>query len=103
MAAAMRVGAEKYQPYNWRSPDRKVQVVTYLDAALRHIFAFLDGEECSNDTNPPVSHLGHAMASLAVVMDAIEGGFSVDDRPTAGKFASVLETMNTQLKTKEAK
>jgi len=80
MAMAFKDGAKKYGPYNWR--DNKVIMSIYLDACQRHLDDFLDGEEVAEDSN--VSHLGHAMACLAIILDAQENGMVVDDRPTVG-------------------
>jgi len=53
-------GAEKYDAENWRKvPDLQNR---YTSAALRHIFAHIDGEE--NDEETSLSHLAHAMCCL---------------------------------------
>lgn len=85
MAEAMQVGADKYGPFNWR--DQPVQVRTYVEAALRHLYAFLDGQEAAEDTK--VSHLAHAMAGLAILNDAIELG-AIDDNRSKGPAAGLL-------------
>ena len=86
-AVAFRDGAKKYGPYNWRS--KKVSAVIYIDAALRHIQAYLDGEDNAFDSGLP--HLAHAKATLGVVIDALETGNLVDDRPPKGAAARLLE------------
>ena len=53
-------GAAKYDPENWKKvPDLQNR---YTSAALRHIFAHMDGEELDPETN--LSHLAHAMCCL---------------------------------------
>ena len=53
-------GAEKYDAENWRKvPDLQNR---YTSAALRHIFAHIDGE--SDDEETGLSHLAHAMCCL---------------------------------------
>ena len=53
-------GAAKYDPENWKKvPDLQNR---YTSAALRHIFAHMDGEELDPETK--LSHLAHAMCCL---------------------------------------
>ena len=53
-------GAEKYDAENWRKvPDLQNR---YTSAALRHIFAHIDGELDDQETG--LSHLAHAMCCL---------------------------------------
>jgi len=43
-----------------------------------------------------VHHLGHALACLAILLDAQEAGMLGDDRPlqNAGEFCRVLKRLN---------
>ena len=84
---AMWDGAKKYEPYNWR--DNKVVAMIYIDACMRHIMAWVDGEENAQDSGVP--HLGHALACLGILADAKETGNLVDNRPTAGVAAELLK------------
>lgn len=86
-ALAMANGADKYGPYNWR--EKKVQLMIYLEAAQRHILSYQDGEECAKDSGVP--HLGHAIACLLIIIDALETGNLVDNRPKAGPMAELIE------------
>lgn len=86
---AMRNGAEKYGPYNWRTKTVSAQV--YVDAVYRHVMAWFDGERNAPDSG--IHHLGHARASLGILLDAEEQGTLVDDRPTPGKASEVLERL----------
>lgn len=86
-ALAMQDGANKYGPYNWRA--KKVSASVYIDACLRHILDWVDGEEFSSDANVP--HLGHALACLGIIVDALETGNLVDDRPTSGSASKLIE------------
>lgn len=83
---AMRDGAEKYGPYNWR--DKKVRMTIYLDAIERHVLALRDGEDNAQDSKLP--HLAHIIACGAILADAVEGGFLQDDRPIKGPASAVL-------------
>lgn len=88
-ALAMEDGARKYGPYNWR--DNKVIVRIYIDAALRHLLAYLDGEECAPDSKKP--HLAHALASIGIIVDAYETGNLVDNRPKPGCAARLISDL----------
>jgi hypothetical protein len=82
----MANGAEKYGAYNWR--EHSVILSIYLEATLRHIYAYMDGEERAADSG--VKHLAHAAACLAIIFDAESLGKLVDDRPLPGAAASLL-------------
>lgn len=62
-ASVMMHGAKKYAVNNWRKlrPSRR-----YADAALRHLFAVIGGEEKDNETN--LLHLSHAMCCVVFLM-----------------------------------
>lgn len=85
MSAALADGARKYGPFNWRSTEVKASI--YISAIRRHLDAWVDGEDRSSDAN--VHHFGHAMAGLAILLDAMECGTLVDDRPAKGKAGDV--------------
>ena len=87
-ALAMRDGAAKYGPMNWR--EKGVKASIYVDACLRHVMLWMDREECASDSGVP--HLGHAKACLGILADAIEAGSLIDDRPAfPGAAAALLE------------
>ena len=88
-ALAMEDGARKYGKANWRS--KQVRASIYVAAALRHLYSWHDGEECAKDSGKP--HLAHALACLGILVDAIETGNLVDDRPTAGTAAQLIEKL----------
>jgi hypothetical protein len=54
----LEYGAKKYDDNNWK----KVESHRYDDAALRHILAYLSGEELDKETSE--SHLSHAITCL---------------------------------------
>ena len=99
-AAAMMDGAfrarpglpDGYGPYNWR--EKKVLATIYISAVSRHLLAWLDGEELADDSG--VHHLGHARASLGILLDAMESGNLVDDRPKAGPAAQIITRLTAQ-------
>ena len=86
-ALAFRDGATKYGPANWRVDP--VTASTYTDAAFRHLLDYWDGEDRASDSG--VLHLAHAMACLAILIDAQEQGTLKDDRPTKGSTPRVIE------------
>lgn len=92
MAMAFADGAAKYGAYNWR--EHSVSASIYLSAAERHMDAWRDGEEIAPDSL--VHHLGHVMACMAILVDAIECGKLVDDRPAPGPAASVLDRLKRE-------
>lgn len=85
-AHAMMDGAEKYGAYNWRA--KKVVASIYVDAALRHITAWFEGEENAKDSG--VHHLGHAIACCAILLDGQETGNLIDDRPVTDENRAAL-------------
>src|SRR6267378_1954560 len=95
-AHAMMNGASKYGPYNWR--DKKVVAAIYIDAALRHLLSWFEGEEIAQDSG--VHHLGHAMACAAILLDAQSMGNLLDDRPGRGHFTETLQQLNDTIKTR---
>jgi hypothetical protein len=95
-AHAMMNGASKYGPYNWR--DKKVVAGIYIDAAIRHLLSWFEGEEIAEDSG--VHHLGHAMACAAILLDAIATGNLLDDRPGKGQFIETLNKLNDTIKSR---
>lgn len=89
-ALCMQDGAEKYGPYNWREPDKKIGYMTYISAMQRHILQFMDGEDCAKDSGH--SHLGHIISGCMVLLDAIECDNAIDDRPVKGESANLIDS-----------
>jgi hypothetical protein len=98
LAHAMMDGARKYSSFNWRS--KKVRASIYLDALERHVMLWKEGEEQAEDSG--VHHLGHAMACLAIILDALETGNLVDDRPPKGEGCiKLMKTLNSLIAEKK--
>lgn len=97
-AMALRDGAAKYGPYNWRA--NKVQASIYIDAFNRHVMAWLDGEDFARDSG--VHHLAHAKACLGIILDAEANGSLVDDRPQTGATSKVLQELTDFIKHRKA-
>ena len=85
-AGVFELGAKKYGPFNWRIT--KVEAMTYANAAMRHIMSWLDGED--TDPESAKSHLGHAVASLGIILDALHTNNLIDNRPPTGATARLI-------------
>ena len=70
------LGAKKYGAFNWR--DTGVYSSTYVNAILRHLNAWRDGEDF--DPESGISHIAHIACSCNILMDADYCGKLVDDR-----------------------
>lgn len=98
VALAMMNGALKYGPYNWREPGKPVTYMAYINAIDRHNKCFLDGENEASDSL--VHHLAHIASTAMVLLDAIENGVAIDNRPVRGKTAEVIDRLQHLYKTK---
>jgi hypothetical protein len=88
-ARAIAEGAAKYGAFNWRKSE-PLKMTTYLGGMLRHLMAFLDGEEIDPESSTGKTHLEGLAASLAILLDARALGNLVDDRAPAGPVADLL-------------
>jgi hypothetical protein len=86
LGLTMKDGADKYGAFNWR--EHPVRSGIYVDAAIRHIMAWQDGEEKAGDSGR--HHLGHAMACMAILLDAQESGNLIDER-VPGPAAELID------------
>lgn len=78
-------GALKYGRTNWRHAGVRASI--YYDAARRHLAAWFEGEDI--DPQSGVPHLGHALACIAILVDAKEAGKLNDDRAYPGGYAGL--------------
>lgn len=89
---APRVDGKKgYGAFNWR--EQKIEYMTYLEAAIRHLASAADREDIDPDTGDlKVWHLDLAKATIGILIDAIEHDCVIDNRsPTAkGRVAALL-------------
>lgn len=88
MARGLGEGAAKYGPFNWR--DQPVELLTYYGGTMRHLLAWLDGEDVDPDSATGKTHLDGAIASLAILIDAVESGCGIDNRPKPGGAPKML-------------
>jgi hypothetical protein len=82
-----------YGPFNWR--ESSVAASVYYSAMLRHLFDWWDRQDHASDSG--AHHLGHLRAGAAIVLDAIELGRLIDDRPPAGKSAEVIDRLTRKI------
>ena len=73
-ARVKELGAVKYDRGNWRKggkPDNE-----YLDACLRHLVSFVEGEYYADDSG--CAHLAHAMWNIMALMELNYPGQIID-------------------------
>lgn len=73
-ALAYGYGAAKYERDNYR---KGLKVSRTLDAAMRHIIAFTNGERL--DPESGLNHLYHAAASLGMALNSLANHPDLDD------------------------
>lgn len=94
LGRAMRNGAGKYGRMNWR--ENSVRADVYYDAAMRHLLRWWDGEDLDRDSGLP--HLAHAMASLAILIDAAHARTMHDNRPVPGVASQLIDDATENVK-----
>lgn len=86
-------GALKYGRGNWR--EAGVRASIYVDALRRHVAAWAEGEDVDAIENggSGLPHLAHALACLAIIVDAQAAGKLVDDRNFPGGYRGLVEEL----------
>lgn len=74
-ARVMMFGLQKYGRDNWRGG---MAFSRCIDAGLRHLHAFADGEDLDEETG--LSHLAHARCCLAFLLEYLHTHPELDDR-----------------------
>jgi len=74
-ALVLAFGARKYGTHNW---VKGIHYLRLISAALRHIFAFLWGEDLDPETGLP--HPAHAMCCLMFLLGTMKRHPELDDR-----------------------
>ena len=85
-ANVFKLGAKKYGPFNWR--EHTVSSSVYYGAALRHLMAYWDGEDIDPESGE--THLAHARACLAILLDAEANQKLNDNRPLKGSTGEFI-------------
>jgi hypothetical protein len=81
-ALVFAYGEARYDKFNWCKGHPWTQP---LASALRHLFAFRDGEDL--DPESGLSHLAHARANLAILFFCLQYHPDLDDRHDTQKIA----------------
>lgn len=74
LSLVLAFGAKKYASHNWRKGIAKGRLIA---AALRHLFAYLRGEDKDPETG--LSHAAHAMCCCMFLL-GLEHRVDLDDR-----------------------
>ena len=82
-------GALKYGRGNFRAIGVRASI--YVDACRRHLAAWMEGEDCATDSLVP--HLAHALACLAIIVDAEAAGKLNDDRNLSAGYRELVEKL----------
>jgi len=86
-AQVMEFGAKKYGKFNYRKGMKWSRLI---DAALRHIYAFADGQDKDEETG--LSHLAHARCCLGFLLDYEANSLGEDDRKPNEKAIPAVDT-----------
>lgn len=87
-------GREKYGQDNFRAAS--IEAMTYVRAALSHINSYAEGEWApseSDTADTSVPHLGLALASIAILIDAHYAGSLIDNRKYPGGYQKAIAEM----------
>lgn len=82
-------GMLKYGRSNFRAVGVRASI--YYDAASRHLNAWFEGEAVDPDSGLP--HLAHALACLAIIVDAEAAGKLNDDRMHPGGYRALINSL----------
>jgi len=83
IAKVLAFGAKKYEAHNWR---KGIAYSRLLDAALRHLYAFADGEDLDPESGLP--HVAHAGCCIVLLLGTMHTHPELDDRHTKGTSCS---------------
>lgn len=86
-------GMLKYGRSNWR--EAGVRASIYYDACRRHLNAWFEGEDLDSDSGLP--HLAHAIACIAILIDAESIGKLKDDRMYPGGYKKLINKMTKEV------
>jgi Domain of unknown function (DUF5664) len=86
---ALLDGMLKYGRLNWRGTDVRASV--YVGALMRHAAEWMEGQTA--DPKSGLHPLAHALACIAILLDAEAAGTLVDDRNYPGGYAELAEAL----------
>ena len=93
-SVALLDGALKYGRTNWRVSGVRASV--YVDACMRHLAKWFEGEELDPESGVP--HLGHALACLAILVDAKAADVLNDDRMVPGGYVKLVKELTPMVR-----
>ena len=86
---ALLYGARLYGRSNWR--EAGVRASVYVSACQRHLAAWYEGEDFDPDSQLP--HIAHALACLAILVDAQAANKLTDDRQYPGGYRKLMDEL----------
>jgi hypothetical protein len=86
-------GALKYGRSNFRAVG--IRATIYGDALIRHVQAWLEGQNV--DPTSGLHPLAHALATLAIIVDADAAGKLHDDRHYPGGYMNLVERLTPEV------
>lgn len=93
-ALGLLEGMLKYGRSNYRAIGVRASI--YYDAARRHLDAWFEGEDDAPDSGLP--HLAHALACLAILVEAKVKGNLTDDRMYPTEYRALVEELTPEVK-----
>ena len=79
----------KYGRLNWRGTEVRASV--YVGALMRHVAEWMEGENFGSEAG--LHPLAHALACIAILLDAEAAGTLIDDRNYPGGYAELAEAL----------
>lgn len=97
-------GAHKYGRSNFLVAPVRASI--YFDAASRHLGKWFAGEDCDGDDAQPgdedqgsgISHLGHVLACIAILVSAKSAGTLIDDRMVKNGLCRFIRDYTPEVK-----
>jgi hypothetical protein len=93
VAKVFTFGAKKYNSHNWRGG---LSYSRLYDAALRHQFAWIGGEDLDQESG--ISHLAHAACGIMMLIAMEQNRKDLDDRYKPKTKLCPVITFNNSVK-----
>jgi hypothetical protein len=90
---ALLDGAAKYGRSNFRVAPVRASI--YYDAATRHLQKWFEGRD--RDAESGLHELSHALACIAIILDAEANGTLIDDRAVPGGFLKAYDELTSHV------
>lgn len=92
-SVALLEGALKYGARNFRAGRARASI--YYDAARRHLDAWFEGED--DDPQSGLPHIAHALACLAIIVEAQSAGTFMDDRAYPTRYRELIDSLTPHI------